>query len=328
MGFALRSPSQRPIARVGAILPLLLFTTLLLHADAPGWGTGGAGGRCGEDQHRWHPPVIADCPTGHEHGDPPPTWLAASGDTVDFLGPFNTSPAENRAKHAAMKGFAARLHGVDLYVRLHTASNVLDRAARYHSYEVWARDPAGGISHWQGWADSGDPVADRVPQRLPHPKYRPLVRVVDHASYDLGYRCETWYFVTAPWSWDLRWTICGSTTLYYPGENGTPEQAAWRPAPDRTPGTDRRLEATWVATPLLASGTRHTPPVGRFYATQFGEVVAGPDDPRCAASTVRQGVAYPTVCLPQQIAPTMIEVAAPGNTAEHDYRALGLTLPN
>ncbi len=99
MGFALRPPpARRPIARVGALLPLLLFTTLLLHADAPSRGTGGALGRCGEDQRRWLPPVVADCPTGHEHGDPPPTWLAASGDTVDFLGPFNTAPAENGAK--------------------------------------------------------------------------------------------------------------------------------------------------------------------------------------------------------------------------------------
>lgn len=292
------------------------------HEHAPAYG------RCGERMDRWHPPVVNGCATGHEHGDPPPQWLIDAGYTVSFHGHFNTSPAENTAKHAAMKGFAATFNGVDLYLRIHAASNVLDRSARYHSYEIWARDPRGGVSHWQGWYNTGDPrpypEGDRVPRTLGDPGRRPVMLVVDQASYDAGSRCEQWYSAPAQplWGWDFGWTICGSTTIYYPGENEQQDRRFWRASPDETLGTTRRLEAAWYA------DRDPRRPRGRFWATQFGDLVNGPDDPRCSGTSTRYGVTYQNVCLEQYIAPSMVTVQSPDNAVQKQFDDTGVELPN
>lgn len=294
----------------------------------------GAVGRCGEPMDRWHPPVVTGpdgkpCYTGHEHGDEPPAWIAAAGYTVSFSGPFNTSPAENVDKHAAMKGFSTRLNGVDIYFRVHAASNPLDRMSRYHSYQVWARDPSGNVSFWQGWYNSGDPRpasegGSRVPRRviaLPEEAQRPIVAVCDATSIAQGIGCEQWY--SAPgepdWSWDFGWTICGTTTLYTPGENATAyDISTWIPTGET--GNTRRLEAAWYAF--------RNPIRGAFVATQFGEIVSGHNDPRCSGTTTRYGITYQNVCLDQYIAPTMPTVAFPGNADQKTYPDPGVTIPN
>lgn len=283
-------------------------------------------GACGEPLDAWHPPVVNGCATGHEHGDGPPDWIAQAGYSVTFHGDFNTSPTEHTYKHAAMKGFLARFGDVDIYFRIHAASNVLDRSARYHSYEVWARDPSGGVSHWQGWYNSGDPVADRYPRRRGvETAKRPVVLVVDQTSLDQGIACEQWYAATATWSWDFGWTICGVNALFYPGENGQQDQQFWRaPAGGPGVGTLRRLEASWYDN---SHGRNH--PVGAFWATQFGEIVTGPDDERCTGSTTKFGQTYQNVCLEQYIAPTMPEVAYPSYNAEQrQFDGTGVRSPN
>lgn len=281
-------------------------------------------GACGESMAVWHPPVINGCAAGHEHGDAPPSWIAAAGYSPSFHGHFNTSAAENTAKHSAMKGFSARFSNVDVYFRIHAASNPLDRMARYHSYEIWARDASGGVSHWQGWYNSGDPVAARVLRRnppLPGESQRPIILVVDEAAAAAGIGCEQWY--SAPgepiWGWDFGWTICGSTTYYRANENATASnQAAWPLTGDL--GGTRRLEASWY-------GFR-AHPTGTFWATQFGEIVNGPTDARCTATTVKFGVTYANVCLSQYIAPTMTQVSFPNNALQKDFSTSGVHVPN
>jgi hypothetical protein len=289
--------------------------------------TGGTKGVCGESMDEWHPPVVtgADgqpCNTGHEHGDAPPAWITAAGYSVKFKGVFNTSDIENTTKHTAMKGFTARFSNVDVYFRVHAASNPGDRIARYHSYEVWARDAAGGVSHWQGWYNSGDPVKDRVPRRTGiETDVRPVILVVDQQSYDQGIRCEQWYGFTAEWSWDFGWTICNSTTLFYPGESLDPyNQATWQRSPDNSLGTTRRLEAAWY------SNRPH--PTGKFVTTQFGEIVSGMSDARCSGTSTKFGVTYKNVCLEQYIAPTMTQVAFPNNAVQKTFDSRGVKLPN
>jgi hypothetical protein len=281
-------------------------------------------GVCGESMDTWHPPVVNGCATGHEHGDAPPSWIAAAGYQVLFHSHVNTSPLENTAKHPAMKGFTARFNNVDIYFRVHFASNAPDRSSRYHSYEVFARDPSGGVSHWQLWDNTGDPVADRVPRIQGDPERRPIVLVVDRASWDAGIRCEQWY--TAPgqpaWAWDFGWTICNSTTFYQgPGENATPyDMTLWQPTGDL--GTLRRLEAAWY-------GSR-AHPTGRFWSTQFGQIAnGGPTDPLCSGSTVGlDGKTYQNVCLEQFIAPTMTTVQFPNNATQKRFDATGVHIPN
>jgi hypothetical protein len=283
-------------------------------------------GACGESMNSWHPLMIDGCATGHEHGDAPPSWIAQAGYTASFHGDFNTSPTEHTRKHAGMKGFLTRFADVDIYFRVHASSNVLDRSARYHSYEVWARDPSGGVSRWQGWYNSGDPLVDRFPRRRGvEPEKRPAILVVDQTSWEQGIQCEQWYANTASWSWDFGWTICGINALYYPGEGEEQDQRFWR-APPGQPGvgTLRRLEAAWYDT---SSGRTH--PVGQFWATQFGEIVAGPDDPRCSDTTAKFGETYPNVCLEQYIAPTMQQVAYPNiNAEQRQFDATGVQVPN
>jgi hypothetical protein len=237
-----------------------------------------------------------------------------------FHGHFNTSAIENTTKHAAMKGFIARFSNVDLYFRVHAASNPLDRMARYHSYEVWARDPSGGVSHWQGWYNSGDPVTDRIVRRSGvESSVRPVMLVVDETSAAQGINCEQWYGFTSEWSWDFGWTICGATTYYTPGENATAtDQSTWKPTGSL--GGTRRLEAAWYI--------NRAHPTGKFYATQFGELVSGPSDARCTATTTKFGTTYQNICLDQYIAPTMQQVAFPNNAVQKTFDTTGVKLPN
>ncbi len=286
-------------------------------------------GICGELINEWHPPVITgsdgkSCATGHDHGDAPPDWIKAAGYNSQFIGLFNTSAQENVAKHSAMKGFSTNFNGVEVYFRVHAASNPLDRSARYHSYEVWARDPSGGVSHWQGWYNTGDPIQDRFPRRQGvEINTRPVMLVVDQTSWDQGIRCEQWYANTAIWSWDFGWTICNSTTLYVKGEHLDPaNQARWLLAPDATKGGTRRLEAAWY------NNTTRPHPTGKFVATQFGDIVSGTTDARCTGTTVKFGVAYPNVCLEQYIAPTMAQVAFPNNAVQKNFDTTGVKIPN
>jgi hypothetical protein len=291
---------------------------------------GGMLGACSEPMDTWHAPVVAgpdgkSCATGHEHGDAPPAWIAAAGYSVSFHGHFNTSPKENSDKHAAMKGFLARFNNVDIYFRVHAASNPLDRSARYHSYEVWARDPSGGVSHWQGWYNTGDPIKDRFPRRQVNgdPGTRPIMLVVDQQALNEGIGCEQWY--SAPgepgWGWDFGWTICGATVIYQPNENATAgDQSTWILNPNGTRGGTRRLEASWYAS--------RPHPSGAFVATQFGEIVSGMSDARCAGTTTKFGVSYQNTCLEQYIAPTMVQVAFPDNAAQKDFDTTGVKIPN
>jgi len=296
-------------------------------ADAMDHGTGhGEVGVCGEPVDTWHPPLVNGCATGHEHGDAPPSWIAQAGFTPTFHGEFNTSPTEYTRKHAAMKGFLARFADVDIYFRVHAASNVLDRSARYHSYEVFARDPSGGVSHWQGWYNSGDPLADRFPRRQGvETDKRPAILVVDQTSWDQGIKCEQWYATTASWSWDFGWTICGINALFYPGENNQQDQRFWRLPPSQPGvGTLRRLEAAWYHN---TNGRLH--PVGQFWATPLGEIVTGPDDSRCSGTTTKFDESYQNVCLEQYISPTMKQVASPSiNAEQRQFDATGVQVPN
>jgi hypothetical protein len=288
-------------------------------------------GACGESMEMWHPPVVNGCATGHEHGDAPPAWITEAGYHAGFHGHFNTSAAENTAKHQAMKAFLARFNNVDIYFRIHAASNPLDRSARYHSYEVFARDPVGGVSHWQGWYNTGDPVSARIPRRSgSEPAQRPIILVVDQISWNQGIRCEQWY--SAPgqpaWSWDFGWTICNTTTLFNPDENATAsDQSTWVRAPDNSLGVTRRLEAAFYSTAGSASPNRGNPPKNvTFWTNQFGDYKAGEN--ACGGPVTRFGTSYEEVCLDQFIAGTMPYVQFPGNAAQRQFPAQGVTIPN
>jgi hypothetical protein len=253
------------------------------------------------------------------------------------MGHFNTSPLENTSKHNVMKGFRTTFNGQDTYFRIHAGSNVGDRNSRYHSYEVWVKDPAGKISHAQGWYNSGDPRyagADAngngqgsryVRRKGVEQSQRPIILATDRTSFSQGITCEQWYGFTAEWSVDFGWTICGSTTYYNPNEiNATDiyNPNTW----DKTGslGTTRRLELAWYR-----SNNRGNPPQDKtFWTTQFGEMVSGPNDAKCSQASTKYGTSYKNICLDQYIASSMKTIQFPGNAAQKEYPSQGVQLPN
>src|SRR5437763_695421 len=80
------NPAAAPPSRGGPSVPGTV-NPLPIHDHSPTCSGNGL----------WTPPG-AD---GAEHGDAPPQWIMDAGYTVCFDGPFNTSPLENTAKHAA-----------------------------------------------------------------------------------------------------------------------------------------------------------------------------------------------------------------------------------
>lgn len=294
--------------------------------------------------HIWHAPAC-----GHEHGDPPPPWIEAAGYRAGFdhEGGFhgNTTAAENTAKHRSMKAMLAAFGQQQVYIRLHFASNQMERSSRFHSYEMFMLDAAGGVSHWQGWANTGDPNPvgpQRRSKALGDNGVRPTVLVVDLAALQAGTRCEQWYAFTSIQGWgpDLGWTICDSTTMQYPEENQYPDYwvklcdyPQWFPASLCT-GADRELELSWYGPGSVVAPNRGNPPKDtEFWATQFGEIVTGPDSSRCNESTERFGLVYPNICLSQYIASTARAIEnTPGVPNANRFRKLydvtGVTVPN
>jgi hypothetical protein len=293
---------------------------------------------------RWHPPVDprTGCTYGHEHGDAPPAWVQSAGYSVGFdhAGGFhgNTSVAENTTKHSGMKGFLADFTDYNggtqqAYFRVHIASNPLDRSARYHSYEVFMRDAAGGVSHWQGWFNSGDPKTDRVVYNGANdPGRRPIVLVQDESTFP-KVKNEHWYMrATAPWNWDFAWTV-DATTFHDGEETGDTGAASWKPTGRL--GTVRRFEPAWYGpdSKIAPARTNAAPKGGIFFATQFGEIVSGPTAPRCSGSTTMYGTTYRNECLPQFIATTAraVEHLVPGGTPRERVFpgiGLGVKIPN
>jgi hypothetical protein len=237
-----------------------------------------------------------------------------------------------------MKGFLADFKDYargtqQVYFRVHIASNVLERMARYHSYEVFMRDSSGAVSHWQGWFNSGDPVKDRfVYNGVNDPGRRPIVLTQDETTFP-KVKNEHWYTrATGSWNWDFAWTV-DATTYYYPNEAKNPDQSTWKPTGRE--GTVRRFEPAWYGPDSKIAPTRSKPaPKGRtFYATQFGEIVSGPNAAQCSGTTTMYGETYQNECLPQFIATTAraVEHTVPGGTPRERVFpgiGLGVGLPN
>jgi hypothetical protein len=315
----------------------------------------GSGTCAVHDPNAWHGTTgPGGCTYGHEHGDAPPSWA-----TLAFNGPFNTSAIENgpapsddmptmTGKHNAMKGaLGPQTSNGQFYVRYHAASNVMDRMSRFHSFELWYKDSAGGVTHVSGWINSGVPTrfgdgtagaGGRRNVSSNEIDIRPEVEVVTSMfGFNNLNPSEHWYFYpigpTATGSWQPTISVLmDATTLDFANEAANPSMITWQ----RTGalGTSREITVTWGP-----RGGDNLPPFGvPFWSTQFGEVVSGPSDPRCTGQTSYP--ARPTatfhpfdvpetfnnVCLQQFLSATI-----PGfieDTAYRDYSTTGIRLPN
>ncbi len=278
------------------------------------------------DPNVWHPPAHSSgCFYGHEHGDEPPAWVYASRWMPMFSHPGNT-PGENLYKHTGFKGFSLRDDGVEVYVIMHLDTTPSGHVSRFHSYQVWARDPAGRVSYWNLWADFGE--GDN-----PGPNVRPVdtcggpqsVRPIMAVNFpECPIAFENWYSRagTPEWGWDLGFNV---KPQYYHGpargQSSNPDLSAMNTwLPTGFLNDTRRIELAWYAF--------RPHPTGRFYSTQFGEIVSGPNDPLCGTYRTVGGRAYRVLCLEQYIAPTMRTVSFPGNSVQKTYDVRGVLLPN
>jgi hypothetical protein len=296
---------------------------------------------------RWHEPGAHDGLNVHEHGDAPPSWADAFSQThfghpVVFGGDEATSAHENGHKHQAYKGFAMRASGVDLYIRYHAASNPLDRASHFHSYEVYARDGSGNVSFWQGWNFYGYP--ERRDQRMTRRhevagvdgfpgRDQFIIASPDLVDWDNYLRCEQWYGHGGLWAWDVSITICGASTFFSYDEHLTDvyNMTLWEPTGDV--GNSRRLEVSHYGPSNPNIGGAQLP-FNRWFCARLQ-----PNENRGTGSTpnwnISGAVSGPTACpagwLPQYVADTFPKAGVyfqTGNTAEKDFPAPGVTLPN
>jgi hypothetical protein len=276
-------------------------------------------GACRESMNAWHPAIVGGCPTGHEHGDAPPDWVVDAGYFPTFAHAANT-PNENVLvhKHSGFKAFSVRFEEVDIYVVMHLDTNPGGHVSRFHSYQVWARDAAGGVSHWHGWLDFGQDDQTGPNLRRIHcedTQVRPIIAVNDEGCGALQF--ESWYSRAGSeraWTWDFGFNVLAP---YFTG--GDPaDPTTWAPTGDLN--SIRRIEAAWYAD---RSSLR-----GAFWATQFGDIVSGPQDALCGTERSYGERTYTLLCLEQYIAPTMTSVTFPDNSEQFTYAEDGVSLPN
>ena len=273
----------------------------------------------------WHPPMAHGDRPRHEHGDPPPTWLLDEmgagevGEVMLFTHAGGT-PGENVAsyKHTAFKGWAGRFNGVDWYGVFHLDFQPNGRTSRFHSYQLWMRDATGAVSHFNGWLDFGEGNSTG-PQVVPLCGSDTGVRpVMTPTQPGCPVRFESWYARaggSGGWAPDVGFNV--NPNYYHGGDPADP--ATWTPT-GGIRNVERRIEWAWYAF--------RTERRGEFWATQWGDLVSGPDDAVCGTERRFGDRAYTTVCLRQYIAPTQPSVEFPGNSVQRTFPADGVVLPN
>jgi len=272
----------------------------------------------------WHPPVIGSCFAQHEHGDAPPAWVATSGHPAMFTHDGNT-PNENVLKHTSFKGYATRFNNQDVYVVMHLDTNPSGHSSRFHSVQVWIKDTSGAISHFDQWLEFGDgnntgPTVRRFgceDTDSPRPVF-----AVNARACNTPLRFENWYARPAGFNGNAPWMVdFGFNTAANYWAGGDPAvPATWDATGGGSENDNRRVEMAWYAN---RSGQR-----GSFYATQFGEVVTGPSDPKCSQSRTLGAKTYANLCIHQTIQPTMQTIQFPGNAYQKVYPSQGVINPN
>jgi len=283
----------------------------------------------------WHAPGSHDGLNPHEHGDKPPAWaddfsLVNFGHPVIFGGDERSGEMEVTMKHQAFKGVAYRVNGgsscpIDLYFRYHAASNPMDRAFAFHSYELYMRDCQGGTSfrqgvYWVGYPEFRSQRMSRYNEQsgtiLPDGSLAPgrdqfILSAPDNRDWFglngiLQTRCEQWYAFAGPHGGEFSITICGATTRFSYDEYLTNyhDMSTW----DLTgaTGLGRRFEISLYG-PNSPVPTNQ--PAGWFCAKKapIEDKVEGPTH-RPQWPLITTGITSPAGCsadyLPQFTAPT------------------------
>jgi hypothetical protein len=249
---------------------------------------------------------------------------------VIFGGDERSGEMEVTMKHQAFKGVAYRVNTgsscpVDLYFRYHAASNPMDRAFAFHSYELYMRDCQGGTSfrqgvYWVGYPEFRSQRMSRfneqpgtiLPDGSPAPgRDQFIIGAPDNRDWFgldgiLQTRCEQWYAFAGPHGGEFSITICQATTRFSYDEHLTDyhDMSTW----DLTgsTGLGRRFEVSLYG-PNSPVPTNQ--PAGWFCAKKdpIEDKVEGSSH-RPRWTLLANGINGPTGCpagyLPQFTAPT------------------------
>ena len=267
----------------------------------------------------WHAPGAHGDRPAHEHGDAPPQWVLDAGYMPMFTHDAGT-PGENVAywKHTAFKGYAGSFNGVDWYGVFHLDFQPAGRTSRFHSYQLWIKDGSGAVSHFNGWLDfgTGNNTGPQVVETCGQDSgIRPIMLVTLPGC---PIRFENWYARaggSGGWAPDFGFNI---NPNYYAG--GDPADPSTWLATGGIRNVDRRIEWAWYAD--------RSPVRGEFWATQWGDIVSGPDDAACGTQRAYGDRSYTVLCVRQYIAPTLPSVQFPGNAVQRSFNGAGVVLPN
>jgi hypothetical protein len=293
-----------------------------------------------------------------ENGDDAPQWVRdyelSRGRSELYVGMHNTSQAEHTVKAFAMKSYLERIvyncaqfnfsnntcttpatpRAIDVFIVAHGASTPIERATVAHSYRVWFREPSGVVSHVQGWYKSAGFGFPRVPNfdGTPERQNFPIIFGPSRATVAQGgARAEQWY--VGCWGFDMTpcvefgITFVNSVAYIQPNEKTTDyDVSKWDLSGDL--GLTRRMEITFYRGQTRDDNARS----GVFWATQFGQIVSGPNDARCNAPITISGTTYTQMCLEQQLSSTLPEISFAstrgGNAFQKTYNATGVQAPN
>jgi hypothetical protein len=273
------------------------------------------------DMH-WHAPGAHGDRPAHEHGDAPPQWVLDAGYTPMFAHDHGT-PNENVAfwKHTGFKGWAGRFNNQNWYGVFHLDTNPAGQRVRFHSYQLWVQDTTGAVSHFSGWLDFGTgdtATAQTVVTCGQDSGVRPII-LVNAASPCTELRFENWYARaggSGVWAPDFGFNV---NPNYRDGGNVT-DPTTWETT-GSVRNLERRIEFAWYADRSSRRGT--------FWATQWGDIVSGPEDPACGAPRTIGGVTYTTVCAMQVVQQTLQSIQFPGNNQQRTFPGAGVvTFPN
>jgi hypothetical protein len=291
----------------------------------------------------WTATEPSGCQNGSERGDAPPTWVKSyeqsRGRAFSMHGPNLTSYAEANLKYMVMKGYAftvpivrPRALFVDAYCVIHGGSVPFERATKVHSWRCWFKESDNGnISAIQGWYRAPGFAFERIVgfDGTPQRNNFPIIFAPSRASAAAGGGgCEQWY-VGAPGrepNIEFGITFCGVVAYLKPGETVNDyDVSKWDLSGSK--GTTRRLEVSYYKT--TRPDNQRT---GVYWSTQAGVPVSGPNDSMCSGSTIIAGVSYATICLEQNVSPTLPEIsfASTGgrNAFQRDYPSTGVVAPN